>query len=89
MLKPFFTKQFNKDVQRMKKRGKTFAAFKRIVAKLVNVEKLEPARRNHKLLGKFKNRLECHIEADWLLIYKRTKEEIIFERTGTHSDLFV
>ncbi|MBU4128076.1 MAG: type II toxin-antitoxin system YafQ family toxin, partial [Proteobacteria bacterium] len=35
-----------------------------------------------------KNRRECHIEPDWLLIYKIMENEIIFERTGTHSDLF-
>jgi addiction module RelE/StbE family toxin len=31
---------------------------------------------------------ECHIDPDWLLIYKTTEADIIFERTGTHADLF-
>ncbi len=31
---------------------------------------------------------ECHIESDWLLIYKRTKDELILIRTGSHSELF-
>ncbi|MBW1752042.1 MAG: type II toxin-antitoxin system YafQ family toxin [Deltaproteobacteria bacterium] len=35
-----------------------------------------------------KGRRECHVEPDWLLIYKIIDSEIIFERTGTHSDLF-
>jgi mRNA interferase YafQ len=33
-------------------------------------------------------RRECHIEANWLLIYKLEGKTMIFERTGTHSDLF-
>ncbi|KIC75824.1 mRNA interferase YafQ, partial [Neochlamydia sp. TUME1] len=41
-----------------------------------------------RLVGNFKGRWECHIEPDWLLVYLKTDEDIIFERTGTHSDLF-
>jgi mRNA interferase YafQ len=44
--------------------------------------------RDHPLRGNFKNRRECHVEPDWLLIYKLDGDEIIFERTGRHSDLF-
>jgi mRNA interferase YafQ len=40
------------------------------------------------LVGNYEGRRECHIEADWLLIYKIEKERIIFERPGSHSDLF-
>ena len=42
----------------------------------------------NKLKGSFKDRWECHVEPDWLLVYYKNKNEIIFERTGTHSDLF-
>lgn len=31
---------------------------------------------------------ECHIESDWLLIYKQTDDELRLDRTGTHADLF-
>ena len=46
--------------------------------------------RDHILIGNYADRRECHIEPDWLLIYKIDFDEnkIIFERTGTHSDLF-
>lgn len=43
---------------------------------------------DHGLIGNYVNRRECHIEPDWLLIYKLETENIIFERTGTHADLF-
>jgi mRNA interferase YafQ len=44
--------------------------------------------KDHQLVGNYTGRRECHIEADWLLIYKIDGERIIFERTGSHSDLF-
>ena len=88
MLKPSFTKQFDRDLKRMLKRGKEKDKIKLIVAKLINEERLEPKNKEHKLVGNYEGRRECHIEPDWLLIYKLEKEMIIFERTGTHSDLF-
>ena len=56
---------------------------------LLNEEKLPPKNRDHSLTGNYTDRRECHIEPDWLLIYKLDSDDtIIFERTGTHSDLF-
>jgi len=43
---------------------------------------------NHKLRGAYKDCWECHIEPDWLLIYKKTSSTLLVCRTGTHSDLF-
>jgi len=43
---------------------------------------------DHGLVGSYVNRRECHIEPDWLLIYKLEAADIIFKRTGSHSDLF-
>lgn len=88
MLKPAYTKQFSKDIKRMFKRGKSQEKIKTVITKLVNEERLNACYKDHKLIGNFKGRRECHIEPDWLLIYKTTEDEIIFERTGTHSDLF-
>ena len=88
MLKPSFTKQFDRDLKRMLKRGKEKDKIKLVVAKLINEERLEPKKKDHKLVGNYEGRRECHIGPDWLLIYKLEKENIIFERTGTHSDLF-
>lgn len=62
---------------------------KRIIEKLINNQLLPEKHRDHQLTGNYKNRRECHIEPDWLLIYKlEDATSIIFERTGTHSDLF-
>ena len=88
MLKPSYTKQFDRDLKRMLKRGKNKEKIKSIISKLINEQELEPKHRDHKLVGNYEGRRECHIEPDWLLIYKLEEEAIIFERTGSHSDLF-
>ena len=59
-----------------------------VVRTLAVEEPLDPIHRDHKLLGSYQGRRECHIESDGLLIYKLEGSSIIFERTGTHSDLF-
>lgn len=70
------------------KRGKKMNLIKEIMTKLANEIPLEPKHRAHKLTGNYMDHRECHVEPDWLLIYRIKKNEIIFERTGTHSDLF-
>ena len=85
---PIYTKQFSKDVRRMQSRRKNLEKLKIILRSLVTGEELDPIHRDHKLIGNYQGRRECHIEADWLLIYKPKEDQIIFERTGTHSDLF-
>lgn len=72
----------------MEKRGKALSKIKKVIRKLVNEERLEAYFKDHKLVGNYKGRRECHIESDWLLIYKLLDTEVIFERTGSHSDLF-
>ena len=88
MLKPIYTRQFAKDLKKMQRRGKSPKKIKKIMSALINGNRLDAKHRDHKLIGYYKDRRECHVEADWLLIYKATENEIIFERTGTHSDLF-
>jgi mRNA interferase YafQ len=88
MRKPTVKNQFNKDLKRMEKRGKNLAKLKTVMSRLIAEEALEARFKDHVLIGNYKGRRECHIEPDWLLIYKLENDEIIFERTGTHSDLF-
>jgi mRNA interferase YafQ len=56
--------------------------------RLANEEQLEPQFRDHKLSGEWQGFRECHVEPDWLLIYRIEGDEITFVRTGTHADLF-
>ena len=88
MLKPDYTNQFKKELDLMLRRGRDKQKIAAVIANLVNQTPLEPKHRDHPLKGNFKGRRDCHIEPDWLLIYKVDVDAIIFERTGTHSDIF-
>ncbi len=82
------TKQFRKDVKRMRKRGKDLEKIKAVIDLLVAGEPLPAKNRDHKLEGNWIGRRDCHVEPDWILIYKLTEDELLLERTGTHADLF-
>jgi mRNA interferase YafQ len=55
---------------------------------MVEGQLLEPKYRDHQLSGNWQGHRDCHIEPDWLLIYKITDADLYLERTGSHSDLF-
>jgi len=88
MRTPVYTNRFEKDLKLMIKRGSDSESIKSIVRKLIDEIPLERKHRDHLLIGNFKDRRECHIEPDWLLIYRLEESMIVFERTGTHADLF-
>lgn len=88
MLIPIRTSQFKRDFKLAEKRRKDLSKIKSIMTRFTNQEALYPKHKNHKLMGDYKNHWECHIEPDWLLIYRLTTAEVVFERTGSHSDLF-
>jgi mRNA interferase YafQ len=90
VLKPSFTKQFEKDLKLILRRGKNEKKIRDVMARLIKQEVLDPRHRDHKLSGNWIGRRDCHIEPDWLLIYQvdEAANLIVFERTGTHSDLF-
>ncbi|MEK9633466.1 MAG: type II toxin-antitoxin system YafQ family toxin [Opitutae bacterium] len=87
-LTPVYTKQFEKDLKRCLKRNKKMEKFKLVAESLLAGEKLDAIHRDHKLIGNFVGRRECHLESDWLLVYKVEEGRVIFERMGSHSDLF-
>lgn len=91
MYKPKYTKSFNKDIRRLERSGShDIEKLKVVIHKLINGEPLEPRYKDHKLTGNYEGHRDCHIEPDWLLIYRIDKEmqTITFTRTGSHADLF-
>lgn len=90
MLELVYTPKFKRDLRRMDKRGKDRRKLKTVLEKLLNEELLDFKYCDHALTGNYIGFRECHIEPDWLLIYKVNKTELILtaSRTGTHSDLF-
>ncbi len=88
MLTPIFEKTFKKDIKRLQKRGKNLNELKTVIDKLLDNQKLETQYKDHALSGNRKEYRDCHIEPDWLLIYKITETNLFLVRTGSHSDIF-
>ena len=84
----FYTTQFKRDYKRIKKQKKDLDQFKVVIEKLAAGEKLELKYRDHRLSGNWKGHRDCHIESDWILIYRTEADELTLERTGSHSELF-
>jgi len=89
MLELKVTSKYKKDRRLMKKRGKDLSQLTSIIEKLQRREPLEPKHHDHPLQGNYARHRECHIDPDWLLIYRIDNEALILTavRTGSHSDL--
>ena len=79
-----------RDVKLMKKRGKNLAKLELVLDLLASQELLPDKNKDHQLRGEWQDFRECHIEPDWLLIYRIEEAELILyaTATGTHADLF-
>jgi len=90
MLKIVYTTQFKKDYKLAIKRHENIEELFNVIEILQRREKLPPEKKDHSLAGNYKGYRECHIRADFLLIYKVNAEilELVLFRTGSHSDLF-
>ncbi len=82
------TKQFVRDVRRLRRRGKDTGKLKTVVGQLAQGRALDAKHRDHALTGVWKHYRDCHIEPDWVLIYSTDRNNLRLERTGSHSDLF-
>lgn len=90
MLKIVFSNQFKKDYKLAKKRGLKLDKLTKIINLLAEEKELPKKYKDHNLSGNYKDFKECHIEPDWLLIYRIENKELslFLFRTGSHSDLF-
>ena len=92
MLKPKFTGCFKRDYKLAISRGCEPDKLERVVSLLCSEQPLPEIYKDHALVNSrdYKGMRECHIQPDWLLIYKVIKDELILKliRTGSHSDLF-
>lgn len=92
MLEIKLDKQFKKDIKRDQRSGKysqeDFDILKSIMDTLIEAKEPDEKYLPHKLIGEWKDYSECHIKANWLLIYKMIDTHINFARVGTHQQLF-
>ena len=85
-----WTGQFKKDYKLAMKRHRDIHLLDGIIRKLAAQEALPEKNRDHSLTGNWVGHRECHIQPDWLLIYRIENDILVLTlaRTGTHSDLF-
>lgn len=84
------TTQFKKDYKRAMKRGLKIELLEKVVELLAMGEALPEKNRDHELSGNWIGHRECHIQPNWLLVYRIEDDVLVLTlaRTGTHSDLF-
>jgi mRNA interferase YafQ len=81
-------RSYTKDLKRLTKRKYDLTLLAHILNALRENRELPPACRDHALKGEWEGWRECHVQSNWLLIYRTTDTEVLLARTGTHADLF-
>jgi len=86
---PYYTSRIKKQLKLLEKRGYDMSLFKEIVDMLLDGISLPIKYHDHPLKGDRRGYRDCHIQNDWVLIYKIDKGilTLILSETGTHSDL--
>lgn len=86
-----YSNDFKKNYKKILKQGKDINKLKIVIEKLANKELLESKYKDHVLYNdkRFKGCRDCHIEPDWILIYKYLDDEILLllVNTGSHSEI--
>ncbi len=82
------TTQFRRDAKRLQRQKKSLSRLEIAINTLVTQKPLAEQYRDHALGGNWKGFRECHIQPDWLLIYRIENDELQLARTGSHTELF-
>ena len=85
-----WTSRFKKDYKLAMKRHLDIELLDDIIRALSRGETLPEKNKDHELSGDWAGHRECHIQPDWLLVYRIEDDVLVLTlaRTGTHSDLF-
>lgn len=90
MLFPHKTTQFQKDERKAKKQNKNMGLLRDVIKDIIEEKVLKPQHKDHPLQGRWTGCRDCHVQNDWVLIYRVNKlnKSVFFERIGSHSELF-
>lgn len=89
MLSVRYLTKFKRDLKRLKKQHKDMRKLKTVIDLLIDEQPLPADYHDHALSNNWKDFRDCHIEPDWVLIYRIAKDELqlVLARTGSHSEL--
>lgn len=88
MLDVRYSTKFKRDFKTCVRRSYKMDRLQQVIETLRIPEPLPQRNSDHSLVGNYAGYRECHIEPDWLLIYRQEEGELLLYRTGTHADLF-
>jgi mRNA interferase YafQ len=88
MLAVVYRRKFKKNLDMMIRRGKNPEKIKEVILVLASGNTLDVRYKDHALSGNLSGFRDCHIDPDWLMIYRIEADTLYLERTGSHSDLF-
>lgn len=85
-----WTTQFKQDYKRAIKRGLDISLLDNVIRCLSHKDVLPKKNKDHALQGRWAGHRECHIQPNWLLVYRYDDDVLVLtlSRTGNHSDLF-
>jgi len=86
---PYYTNRIKRQLKNLEKRGYDMSLFKDVVSMLLDGKPLPLKYRDHSLRGDKRGYRDCHIQPDWVLIYKINKDvlTLVLSETGTHADI--
>jgi mRNA interferase YafQ len=88
MLTPVLGAKFRRDVKLAQRRGKDMSKLRAVILLLIEGKPLPLRLKDHTLSGDWELHRDCHLEPDWLLLYKIDGDDLYLVRTGSHADLF-
>jgi mRNA interferase YafQ len=88
MRTPVLGSKFRQDVKLAQRRGKDMLKLRAVLLLLIDGNPLPLRFKDHPLSGNWEHHRDCHIEPDWLLLYKIDADDLYLVRTGSHADLF-
>lgn len=88
MRNPIRVVRFRRDVKLAQRRGKDMSKLRHLILLLIEGNPLPPRYKDHPLSREWEHHRDCHIEPDWLPLYKIDGDDLYLVRTGTHADLF-
>ena len=85
-----YTASFQRDVERCKRKGLNLDSLWSVIELLTEDGQLSAEHSPHRLKGRYVGCWECHIDGDWLLIWRQDNNQLtlLFTNTGTHQELF-
>ena len=95
MLSAQYTSRFERDVKSLVKKRYDITLLGEVIDLVLedtseSKEKLRQRHNMHPLKGAWSGSNECHVAnaGDWLVIWKTGNGLAVFQRTGSHDDLF-